>query len=89
MQEAIDCSVDPLPPEEEVDEEEGAGKKRKVSTDITLIDLFHKKRVKGWWPVFTSEEGERELTVYTRNSVKHALSPSPSLSHHRASWRWR
>ena len=64
MQNAADCSVDQLPAEEEVDEESPEDKKkRKASSDVTLIDLFHKKRVKGWWPVYTAEEGERELTV--------------------------
>ena len=67
VQDAGDCSLDQLPPEEEVDEgddPDGAPRpKRKVSSDITTIDIFHKKRVKGWWPVFSSEEGERELMV--------------------------
>ena len=73
MQEAIDCSVDQLPPEEEVDDDipgtVKAAKKRKASSDIMVLDLFHKKRVKGWWPVFTSEEGERELTVCQKCSI--------------------
>ena len=32
-----------------------------ASSNVMLIDLFHKKRVKGWWPVFSYEEGEREI----------------------------
>lgn len=60
VQDAADCSLDQLPPEEDPDEEP---QRKKKSPDITLIDLFHKKRVKGWWPVFSSEEGERELMV--------------------------
>lgn len=62
VQEARDCSLDQLPPEEDPDAEEGV-KKKKPPPEVTLIDLFHKKRVKGWWPVFSSEEGERELMV--------------------------
>ena len=61
VQEALDCSLDQLPPEEDPDPEEGV--KRRKTSDVTLVDLFHKKRLKGWWPVFSSEEGERELMV--------------------------
>lgn len=60
VQDAADCSLDQLPPEEDPDHEEP---RKKKTSDVTLIDLFHKKRVKGWWPVFSSEEGERELMV--------------------------
>ena len=65
MQEAIDCSLDQIPPDEEVDEkdEKGEPKPKKRSVDIDLLDLFHKKRTKGWWPVYSNEEGERELMV--------------------------
>ena len=62
VQHAIDCSVDQLPPEEDPDAEEPTSK-RKAPPDVTLIDLFHKKRAKGWWPVYSAEEGERELMV--------------------------
>ena len=65
VQDASDCSVDQLPPEEDPDAEEPARKRK--PPNITLIDLFHKKRAKGWWPVYSAEEGERELmvSVYT------------------------
>ena len=43
------CSVDQLPE---------LGK-----PDVKLVNLFEQKRLKGWWPVFTEEEGVRELTV--------------------------
>ena len=43
------CSVDQLPE---------MGK-----PDVKLVNLFEQKRLKGWWPVFTEEEGVRELTV--------------------------
>ena len=64
VKDAINCSMDQLPPEEETGNE-GAEpvKKCRGSSDIKLINLFHKKRIKGWWPVFFAEEGERELTV--------------------------
>ncbi|KAL5471556.1 hypothetical protein EMCRGX_G029681 [Ephydatia muelleri] len=42
------CSVDQLPE---------LGK-----PDVKLVNLFEQKRLKGWWPVFTEEEGVRELT---------------------------
>ena len=89
VQDASDCSLDQLPPEEEVDEEVGEGvRKRKVSDDITTIDIFHKKRVKGWWPVFSSEEGERELMVstciHTHTHYSHCTTHRERLR-----WRWR
>ena len=62
VQEAADCSLDQLPPED-VPPEEGEESKPKRNVNIDLLDLFHKKRTKGWWPVFSSEEGERELMV--------------------------
>ena len=62
VQDAADCSIDQLPPEEDPDHE-GPPQRKKKSPDVTLIDLFHKKRVKGWWPVYSAEEGERELMV--------------------------
>ena len=92
VQDAADCSVDQLPPEEEVDEDGGGevAKKRKASSDVTLIDLFHKKRVKGWWPVFTSEEGERELTVREEPlNLSHMSLSSPLPLPLRVSWSWR
>lgn len=46
---------------------QGIGQKRasilKKAQKNDVIDLFHKKRLKGWWPVFNSEFGARELTV--------------------------
>ena len=45
---AEECSLDQLP-------EPG----REVLTD----NLFERKRVKGWWPVYSEEEGERLLNV--------------------------
>lgn len=32
---------------------------RSVLTD----NLFERKRIKGWWPVYSEEEGGRELAV--------------------------
>ena len=61
VKEASDCSLDQLPPEEDPHQEEGA--KQPKTSDVKLVNLFHKKRLKGWWPVFSSEEGEREIMV--------------------------
>ena len=38
-----------------------------------LMNLFKKKRAKGWWPVFTEETGVRELAVSTA-ATTHMLS---------------
>ena len=51
---ASSCSLDMLP------EEAREGEKKR---EVKLVDLFKKKRMKGWWPVFSQEEGTRELTV--------------------------
>ncbi len=31
--------------------------------DVPYDNLFERKRVKGWWPVYSEEEGERLLNV--------------------------
>jgi len=46
------CSLDQLP------EEAGEGEKAR---EVKLVDLFKKKTMKGWWPVYSQEEGVREL----------------------------
>ena len=51
---ASSCSLDMLP------EEAGEGEKQR---EVKLVDLFKKKRMKGWWPVYSQEEGTRELAV--------------------------
>ena len=51
---ASSCSLDMLP------EEAGEGEKKR---EVKLVDLFKKKRMKGWWPVYSQEEGTRELAV--------------------------
>ena len=51
---ASSCSLDMLP------EEAGEGEKQR---EVKLVDLFKKKRMKGWWPVYSQEEGARELAV--------------------------
>ena len=51
---ASSCSLDMLP------KEAGEGEKKR---EVKLVDLFKKKRMKGWWPVFSQEEGTRELAV--------------------------
>ena len=81
VQNAADCSIDQLPPEEDPDEEEGVARKRKAPPEVTLIDLFHKKRVKGWWPVYSAEEGERELMVSVCAHDPHTV---PSTLHYLA-----
>ena len=51
---ASSCSLDMLP------EEAREGEKKR---EVKLVDLFKKKRMKGWWPVYSQEEGTRELAV--------------------------
>ena len=60
-----------------------------ASSNVTLIDLFHKKRVKGWWPVFSYEEGERDLTVCLKYFNIVGMSQSLKLTYPRGSWSWR
>ena len=69
VQNAADCSIDQLPSEDMGEKEGGMDlattKTHKYSSDITLIDLLHKKMVKGWWAaLFTYEDGETELAEY-------------------------
>ncbi len=45
------CSLKIIP-----DVESGAG-------NIKMISLFEQRRIKGFWPCFNDEKGERELTV--------------------------
>ena len=61
---ASSCSLDMLP------KEAGEGEKKR---EVKLVDLFKKKRMKGWWPVFSQEEGTRELAV-SREGEKGAHS---------------
>ena len=46
-------------------QEEGENTASKSNKDrkYGVIDLFHQKRLKGWWPVFNSEFGTGELMV--------------------------
>ena len=32
-------------------------------SDVKTVSLFEQKRVRGFWPCFNDEQGERELTV--------------------------
>lgn len=43
-----ECSLDQLP---------------EPGRPVPLENLFERKRVKGWWPCFSEEEGERTLSV--------------------------
>jgi len=54
---ASSCSLDQLPAGTEEGEKAGT---------VKLVDLFKKKRVKGWWPVYNQKKGVRELTVSGR-----------------------
>ena len=68
VQNAANCSIDQLPSEDMGEKEGGMDlattKTHKDSSNVMFIDLFHKKRVKGWWPaLFTYEDGETELAV--------------------------
>ena len=49
------CTLDMLP-----DIEHGR-------TDVKSVSLFEQKRVRGFWPCFNDEKGERELTVSPSN----------------------
>ena len=35
----------------------------KEGKEVEMVSLFEQKRVNGWWPCFSEETGERELTV--------------------------
>ena len=56
------CSLDQLP------EEAGEGEKAR---EVKLVDLFKKKTMKGWWPVYSQEEGVRELAVSGTSLIFH------------------
>lgn len=43
-----ECSLDQLP---------------EPGRPVPVENLFERKRVKGWWPCFSEEEGERTLSV--------------------------
>ena len=45
------CTLDMLP-----DIEHGR-------SDVKTVSLFQQKRIRGFWPCFSDEKGERELTV--------------------------
>ena len=79
VQDAGDCDLHQLPPEDVPDEggEAAPVKPKKPPPGVTLIDIFHKKRIKGWWPVFSSEEGERELMVGKPASHQCKIAPNP------------
>jgi len=62
---AEECSLKQLP-EEGVEGEAGR--------EVTLVDLFKKKRMKGWWPCYYNEEGVRELAVSGRCGLGHVTS---------------
>ena len=32
-------------------------------SDVKTVSLFEQKRIRGFWPCFNDEKGERELTV--------------------------
>ena len=52
VQNASDCSVLQLPDE---------------TREVKTTDLFKRKRLKGWWPVYSMEDGDtRELMVCVR-----------------------
>ncbi len=46
-------------------------------TDVKTVSLFEQKRVRGFWPCFNDESGERELTV-----SQHLQKTSPCSSTH-------
>ena len=45
---AEECSLEQLP---------------EPGREVKLDNLFERKRVKGWWPMYSEEEGERTLSV--------------------------
>ena len=45
---AEECSLEQLP---------------EPGREVKLENLFERKRVKGWWPMYSEEEGERTLSV--------------------------
>ena len=45
---AEECALDQLP---------------EPGREVLYDNLFERKRVKGWWPVYSEEEGERLLNV--------------------------
>lgn len=34
-----------------------------LDSDAKMISLFEKKRIKGFWPCFALQDGEKQLTV--------------------------
>ena len=48
VRDAKNCSLEQLPEDDR---------------EVTLLDLFKKKRVQGWWPVYAADEGIRDCTV--------------------------
>ncbi len=38
-------------------------------SDVKTVSLFEQKRVRGFWPCFNDEKGERELTVSVEASA--------------------
>ena len=61
-------------------------KSEKPASEVTLIDLFHKKRVKGWWPVFdygeeVKENGETVVIFKGENREKKMLMVRVTYHH--------